>query len=58
MPAPQTTVITPLTTPFTPSGELDSAAARELFRFTADTTGQLMIAGTTGEFPAVNLTRP
>jgi 4-hydroxy-tetrahydrodipicolinate synthase len=54
MPAPQTTVITPLTTPFTPSGELDPAAARQLFRFTADTTGQLMIAGTTGEFPALN----
>ncbi|GAA1146240.1 dihydrodipicolinate synthase family protein [Streptomyces javensis] len=50
----QTTVITPLTTPFTPDGELDLVAARELFRFTADTTGQLMIAGTTGEFPALD----
>jgi 4-hydroxy-tetrahydrodipicolinate synthase len=50
----QTTVITPLTTPFTPNGELDLAAARTLFRFTAGTTGQLMIAGTTGEFPALD----
>ncbi|MFH8572652.1 dihydrodipicolinate synthase family protein [Streptomyces sp. NPDC017993] len=54
MPATQTTVITPLTTPFTPDGDLDPGAARELFRFTADTTGQLMIAGTTGEFPALD----
>ncbi|WP_425827905.1 dihydrodipicolinate synthase family protein [Streptomyces fractus] len=52
----QSTVITPLTTPFTPTGAVDLAAARELFHFTAATTGQLMIAGTTGEFPALDRT--
>ncbi|MFB6671876.1 dihydrodipicolinate synthase family protein [Streptomyces sp. NPDC056390] len=50
----QSTVITPLVTPFTAAGEVDLVAARALFRFTADTTGQLMIAGTTGEFPALD----
>ncbi|WP_326772863.1 dihydrodipicolinate synthase family protein [Streptomyces sp. NBC_01445] len=50
----QSTVITPLTTPFTATGAVDMPAARELFRFTAATTGRLMIAGTTGEFPALD----
>lgn len=53
MPA-QSTVITPLTTPFTAAGELDPSAVRELYAYTAHTTGQLMVAGTTGEFPALD----
>ncbi|TDC24780.1 dihydrodipicolinate synthase family protein [Streptomyces sp. 8K308] len=50
----QRTLVTALTTPFTPGGELDLASARELYAFAAGTTGQLLVAGTTGEFPALS----
>jgi dihydrodipicolinate synthase/N-acetylneuraminate lyase len=50
----QRAVITAVTTPFTPDGDLDLTAARRLYRFAADTTGQLLVAGTTGEFPALS----
>ena len=44
-------VITAVTTPFTPSGELDVLAARKHFALLAATTGSLFVAGTTGSFP-------
>ena len=47
-------VITAVPTPFTESGGLDIAAARRLFGFIAETTGQMFVAGTTGEFPALD----
>ncbi|WP_055553609.1 dihydrodipicolinate synthase family protein [Streptomyces sp. NBRC 110028] len=50
----QRTVVTALTTPFTPSGDLDLDAARDQYGFAARTTGQLLVAGTTGEFPALS----
>jgi 4-hydroxy-tetrahydrodipicolinate synthase len=46
-------VITAVTTPFTSSGKLDVPAARKLFALLAATTGSLFVAGTTGEFPAL-----
>ncbi|MDA3627474.1 dihydrodipicolinate synthase family protein [Saccharopolyspora sp. WRP15-2] len=50
----QRTVITAVTTPFHPSGDLDLAATRELYGFVRSTTGQLLVGGTTGEFPALS----
>jgi dihydrodipicolinate synthase/N-acetylneuraminate lyase len=50
----QRAVITAVTTPFTPDGDIDLPAARRLYRFAAETTGQLLVAGTTGEFPALS----
>ena len=47
-------VITAVPTPFTEAGGLDIAAARRLFGFIAETTGQMFVAGTTGEFPALD----
>ena len=47
-------VITAVTTPFTESGELDLPAARRLYGLVAATTGNLFVAGTTGEFPALD----
>jgi dihydrodipicolinate synthase/N-acetylneuraminate lyase len=52
--APGLDVITAVTTPFTASGELDLAAARRLYRLVTATTGSLLVAGTTGEFPALD----
>jgi 4-hydroxy-tetrahydrodipicolinate synthase len=46
-------VITAVTTPFTASGELDLPAARQFFALLTATTGNLFVAGTTGEFPAL-----
>jgi|SRR5450755_2205233 4-hydroxy-tetrahydrodipicolinate synthase len=46
-------VITATTTPFTAYGELDVPAARRLFALLTATTGSLFVAGTTGEFPAL-----
>lgn len=50
----QRTVVTALTTPFTADGDLDLPAARAQCAFAARTTGQLLVAGTTGEFPALS----
>ncbi|MFD8867888.1 dihydrodipicolinate synthase family protein [Streptomyces sp. NPDC059590] len=50
----QRTVVTALTTPFTADGDLDLPAARAQYAFAARTTGQLLVAGTTGEFPALS----
>jgi dihydrodipicolinate synthase/N-acetylneuraminate lyase len=47
-------VITAVTTPFTESGELDLPAARRLYGLQAATTGNMFVAGTTGEFPALD----
>jgi 4-hydroxy-tetrahydrodipicolinate synthase len=47
-------VLTALPTPFDVGGELDTGTARALFRLVAATTGGLFIAGTTGEFPALD----
>lgn len=41
-------------TPFTADGELDTATARRLFRFIAGIADGLFVAGTTGEFPALD----
>jgi 4-hydroxy-tetrahydrodipicolinate synthase len=41
-------------TPFTADGELDSATARRFFTFLAATVDGLLVAGTTGEFPALD----
>jgi 4-hydroxy-tetrahydrodipicolinate synthase len=41
-------------TPFTADGELDSATARRFFAFLAATVDGLLVAGTTGEFPALD----
>lgn len=41
-------------TPFTGDGELDSATARRLYTFIADAVDGLLVAGTTGEFPALD----
>ncbi|CAM03873.1 4-hydroxy-tetrahydrodipicolinate synthase [Saccharopolyspora erythraea NRRL 2338] len=51
----QRTVITAVTTPFQPDGDLDLAAARQLYRFAGQHTGQLLVGGTTGEFPALTI---
>jgi dihydrodipicolinate synthase/N-acetylneuraminate lyase len=47
-------VITAVPTPFTASGELDLTAAVRLFRLVTATTGSMFVAGTTGEFPALD----
>lgn len=47
-------VITAVPTPFTASGELDLTAAGRLFRLVRATTGNMFVAGTTGEFPALD----
>jgi 4-hydroxy-tetrahydrodipicolinate synthase len=47
-------VITAVPTPFTASGELDLPAAVRLFRLVMATTGGMFVAGTTGEFPALD----
>src|SRR5579875_1208475 len=47
-------MITAAVTPFTESGDMDLAAARRLFRLIARTTGAVLVAGTTGEFPALD----
>jgi 4-hydroxy-tetrahydrodipicolinate synthase len=47
-------VITAVPTPFTESGELDLPAARRLYGLQAATTGNVFVAGTTGEFPALD----
>lgn len=41
-------------TPFTADGELDAAAARRLFSFAASDVDGLFVAGTTGEFAALD----
>ncbi len=46
-------VITAVTTPFTASGDLDLPAARRLFALVTATTRSMFVAGTTGEFPAL-----
>jgi 4-hydroxy-tetrahydrodipicolinate synthase len=48
------TVITAVTTPFHRNGDLDPVSARTLYRFAHRSTGQLLVAGTTGEFPALS----
>jgi 4-hydroxy-tetrahydrodipicolinate synthase len=47
-------VMTAVPTPFTASGELDLTAAARLFRMVTATTGGMFVAGTTGEFPALD----
>jgi 4-hydroxy-tetrahydrodipicolinate synthase len=47
-------LITAAPTPFTGSGELDLEAAERVFRFAADAGAALLVAGTTGEFPALD----
>jgi 4-hydroxy-tetrahydrodipicolinate synthase len=44
-------VITAVPTPFTESGDLDLAAARELFDFVARTTGRMLVAAPPGSSP-------
>jgi dihydrodipicolinate synthase/N-acetylneuraminate lyase len=51
----QRTVITAVTTPFHSDGDLDLAATRQLYGFVKQTTGQLLVGGTTGEFPALTI---
>jgi len=46
-------VVTAVTAPFTASGDLDLPAARRLFALVTATTGSMFVAGTTGEFPAL-----
>ncbi len=41
-------------TPFTPDGALDGGTARRLFGFLAGAVDGLFVAGTTGEFPALD----
>ena len=48
------TVIAALPTPFRHTGELDRPAARDLFRAVNGTVDGLFVAGTTGEFPALD----
>lgn len=52
--APDTVVYAAVPTPFTADGALDTAAARSLFAFAADHADGLFVAGTTGEFPALD----
>jgi 4-hydroxy-tetrahydrodipicolinate synthase len=47
-------VLSAVPTPFTADGELDSATARRYFTFVADAVDGLFVAGTTGEFPALD----
>lgn len=47
-------VLAAVPTPFSGDGELDSATARRLFTFIAGLVDGLLVAGTTGEFPALD----
>jgi 4-hydroxy-tetrahydrodipicolinate synthase len=47
-------VLAAVPTPFHPDGPLDHAVARRLFEFLADRVDGLFVAGTTGEFPALD----
>lgn len=47
-------VLSSVPVPFTPDGELDAPVARRLMEFAAARTDGLMIAGSTGEFPALS----
>ncbi|HLH58039.1 MAG TPA: dihydrodipicolinate synthase family protein [Streptosporangiaceae bacterium] len=47
-------VVTAVPTPFTASGELDRPAARRLYQLITGTTGSMLVAGTTGEFPSLD----
>lgn len=47
-------LFTAAATPFTDSGELDLPAARRLYSLITATTGGIMVAGSTGEFPALD----
>jgi 4-hydroxy-tetrahydrodipicolinate synthase len=47
-------VLAAVPTPFTAEGALDSATARRLLTFLAGTVDGVLIAGTTGEFPALD----
>jgi 4-hydroxy-tetrahydrodipicolinate synthase len=46
-------LIAAVPTPFTASGELDLDGARQSFRYAASAGASLLVAGTTGEFPAL-----
>lgn len=46
-------VLSSVPVPFTPDGELDTAVTRRLMEFAASRTDGLMVAGSTGEFPAL-----
>jgi 4-hydroxy-tetrahydrodipicolinate synthase len=50
----QGVVLTAVPTPFTPAGEVDTATARQLLKFCSEATDGLLVAGTTGEFPALD----
>ena len=47
-------LFTAAVTPFTDTGDLDLPAARRLYRLITATTGGIMVAGSTGEFPALD----
>ena len=47
-------LIAAVPTPFTASGQLDLAGARHVFGFAASAGASLLVAGTTGEFPALD----
>lgn len=47
-------VLAAVPTPFTADGSLDHAGARRLFEFVAGRVDGLFVAGTTGEFPALD----
>lgn len=48
------TVIAAAATPFTDTGDMDIAAARRLYHLLTDVTDGVLVAGTTGEFPALD----
>ena len=48
-------VLAAVPTPFTADGSLDHAGARRLFEFVAGHVDGLFVAGTTGEFPALDV---
>jgi 4-hydroxy-tetrahydrodipicolinate synthase len=50
----QGVVVSAVPTPFTQDGEVDTATARQLFKFIAESTDGMLIAGSTGEFPALD----
>ena len=50
----QGVVVSAVPTPFTPDGEVDTTAARQLLKFIAENTDGMLVAGTTGEFPALD----
>jgi 4-hydroxy-tetrahydrodipicolinate synthase len=47
-------VLTAVPTPFTPDGKVDTTVARQLLKFCAESTDGMLVAGTTGEFPALD----